>query len=122
MPGPWRELGRYGTVGLELALTILIVAGIGHWLDLRYWPGKNWGLLVGFALGAAAAFRNLMRTSRQMQRGIERAEAQDPAASRWTVDESWLNDGTSPAAPGDDPGGSSKPKEREAGSGHGPKN
>lgn len=114
MPGPWKELGRYGTVGLELALTILIVGGIGHWLDLRYWPGKNWGLLVGFALGAAAGFRNLMRTSRQMQRDIERAEAQDPAASRWTVDEGWLNK--------DDPGGSAKPKERETGRDHGPEN
>jgi len=96
MHGPWKELGRYGTVGLELALTILIVAGIGHWVDLHYWPGKNWGLVVGFALGAAVGFRNLLRTGRQMQRDIERAEAQDPT-SRWTVDESWLNkDDTSP--------------------------
>jgi hypothetical protein len=26
-----------------------------------------------------------------MQRDIERAEAKDPEASRWTVDESWVH-------------------------------
>ena len=127
MARPWKEIGRYGSVGIELVLTVLIVGGIGHWLDLRYWPGKNWGLLVGFVLGAAAGFRNLVRTAQQMQRDIERAEGQDPGASRWTVDENWLNkEGTSPArsargrtlAMGDSER-PADPEDREPADGHG---
>jgi hypothetical protein len=91
MARPWKELGRYGSVGIELVLAILICAGIGHWLDQRYWGGHDWGMLVGFLLGIAVGVRNLVRTARHMQADIERAEAGDPEASRWTVDESWLH-------------------------------
>ncbi len=91
MAKPWLEIGRYGSVGFELVLTILIPAAIGHWLDGRYWGHGDWGGGVGFVLGMAVGFRNLIRTSSHMQRDIERAEAKDPAASRWTVDESWVH-------------------------------
>jgi|SRR6516225_572813 hypothetical protein len=91
MAKPWLEIGRYGSVGFELVLTILIPAAIGHWLDDRYWNHGGWGAGVGFVLGTAVAFRNLIRTASGMQRDIERAEAKDPEASRWTVDESWVH-------------------------------
>ncbi len=91
MAKPWMELGRYGSVGLELVLTILIPAAIGNWLDDKYWHHGGWGAAVGFGVGVAVGFRNLIRTSRQMQRDIERAEARDPEAGRWTVDESWVH-------------------------------
>jgi hypothetical protein len=91
MTAPLKELGRYGAVGIELVLAILILAGVGHWLDERYWGGRSYGMAVGFLLGVAVGVRNLMRVAATMQRDIERAEAQDPEASRWTVDESWLH-------------------------------
>lgn len=83
-------MGRYGGAGIEFLLTILIVSWLGHWLDGR-WPLHGWGLAAGFLLGCAVAFRNLIRIASRMQRDIERAEARDPEASRWTVDESWLH-------------------------------
>ncbi len=91
MAKPWKEIGRYGSVGIELVLAILIMAGIGHWMDQRYWGAHGWGLGAGFLLGAAVGFRNLLRTASNMQKDIERAEAGDPEAGRWTVDESWLH-------------------------------
>lgn len=90
MAKPWRDIGRYGSVGIEFLLTILILSWLGHWLDSRY-RLHGWGLPVGFLFGTAVAFRNLIRVANQMQRDIERAEARDPQASRWTVDESWLH-------------------------------
>jgi len=94
MARPWLEIGRYGSVGIELVLTILVLGGIGHWLDVRYWGGGGWGTAAGFVLGVAVAFRNLMRTATHMQRDIERAEARDPSAGRWNVDETWVHKGT----------------------------
>jgi hypothetical protein len=91
MARPWKELGRYGGVGIDLVLAILILGGIGHWLDGRYWSHKDWGMLSGFLLGVGVGVRNLVRAAARMQKDIERAEAADPAASRWTVDESWLH-------------------------------
>jgi hypothetical protein len=91
MARPWKELGRYGGVGIELVLAILILAGIGHWLDVRYWEGRGWGMGIGFLLGIAVGVRNLIRVASGMQKDIERTEAQDPEGSRWTVDETWLH-------------------------------
>jgi hypothetical protein len=91
MAKPWKEYGRYGGVGIEFVLTILILGALGQWLDDRYWGKSGWGAGVGFLLGVAVAFRNLFRTASQMQRDIDRAEAQDPEAGRWKVDEGWLH-------------------------------
>jgi hypothetical protein len=91
MARPWNELGRYGGVGIELVLAMLICAGIGHWLDRRFWPGSDTGMMVGFLFGIAVGVRNLVRTAQRMQADIERAEKRDPAGSRWTVDETWLH-------------------------------
>lgn len=91
MAKPWKEVGRYGSVGIELVLAILILGGVGHWLDERYWGKHGWGAATGFLLGVAVGIRNLVRTAGKMQEDIERAEAQDPEGSRWTVDESWVH-------------------------------
>jgi hypothetical protein len=91
MTKPWKELGRYGGVGIELVLAILILGGAGHWLDERYWHGRGWGMTIGFVLGVAVGVQNLVRASARMQGDVERDEAQDPQAGRWTVEESWLH-------------------------------
>jgi hypothetical protein len=98
----WKELGRYGGVGIELVLAILILGGIGHWLDVRFGKTRDWGMTIGFFLGIAVGVRNLVRVATHMQRDIEKAEAQDPEASRWTVDESWVHGPQEPVEPGKD--------------------
>jgi hypothetical protein len=91
MAKPWKELGRYGGVGIELVLAILILAGLGHWLDQRYFHGQSWGMYTGFLLGVAVGVRNLVRAASHMQRDIEQAEANDPEAGHWKVDERWIH-------------------------------
>jgi hypothetical protein len=81
---------------MEFVLTILITGALGQWLDRRYLGGHGWGLATGFVLGVAVAFRNLIRTAGQMQADIERAEARDPEAGHWKVDEGWLHDPPEP--------------------------
>jgi hypothetical protein len=91
MARPLNELGRYGSVGIDLVLAILLLGGIGHWLDIHYWGNHDWGALGGFLLGVGVGVRSLMRTAKRMQRDIEAAEARDPENHRWTVDESWVH-------------------------------
>ena len=118
MSKPWVAIGRYGSVGIEFVLTILIVGALGQWLDTRYFGHHGWAAAVGFLFGVAVAFRNLVRTANRMQRDIEREEARNPSASRWTVDENWLHPeprddaatgGPAPAAGPDDPAGGGRP-------------
>ncbi len=92
MSRPWNELGRYGGVGIDLVVAILLLGGIGHWLDGRYWPGHDTGMIVGGLLGVAVAVRNLVRLAHRMQRDIEAAEARDPEAGKWKVDPGWLHE------------------------------
>ncbi len=75
MARPWNELGRYGGVGIDLVVAILLLGALGHWLDGRYWPGHDTGMIVGGLLGVAVGVRNLVRTAQRMQKDIEAAEA-----------------------------------------------
>ncbi len=113
---------RYGGVGIEFVLTILLVSALGHWLDTRYWGGHGGGLAGGFFFGVVVAFRNLLRTAHQMQRDVERAEARDPEAHRWKVEEGWLHgEPPDPSASSDpaDVADSSHPDHNGRGSNHG---
>ena len=62
-----RESGRsplaLAGLGLELAITVILVAAGGHWLD-RLWGTKPWLLILGAALGMTVAMANLVRKVR----------------------------------------------------------
>jgi hypothetical protein len=91
MAKPYKEMGRYGGVGIDLVLAILLLGALGHWLDGKYFAGHDYAMLAGGLLGVAVGVRSLVRAARRMQRDIEVAEANDPEGSRWTVDETWVH-------------------------------
>ncbi len=70
---PWKSVGRYGTVGIELVLSILIGLFGGQYLDVRV--GTKWIWAAGLGLGLYAGFRGLLKTAAKMSRDIEQAEA-----------------------------------------------
>ena len=102
MGKPYKEMGRYGGVGIDLVLAILLLGALGHWLDGRYFGGHDYAMMTGGFLGVAVGVRSLVRAARRMQKDIEAEEAANPEASRWTVDETWLH----PPVPPDGPAGS----------------
>ena len=77
----WKGVGRYATVGLELALSILLGAIAGAWLDRRLQTG-NWLTFVGFLLGALAGFRALWRALQQANREAEESERREREARK----------------------------------------
>jgi ATP synthase protein I len=69
----YRGLGGYGTVGLELVLSILFGFLAGRWVDQKL-DTHGWVTLAGFGLGTVAGFRSVYRAAVRMRR---EAEAQD---------------------------------------------
>jgi F0F1-type ATP synthase assembly protein I len=57
---PAANFGRYAGLGIQYALTIALLAGIGAWLDGK-WETTPWCLVVGAVLGFVAGFVNLVR-------------------------------------------------------------
>jgi ATP synthase protein I len=66
----WKGLGSYGTVGLELVLSILFGFWAGSWLDKRLGT-HGWLTLIGFGFGVAAGFRSLYEAAKKMRRETE---------------------------------------------------
>ncbi|MBS2013338.1 MAG: AtpZ/AtpI family protein [Deltaproteobacteria bacterium] len=79
-----KSAGKYGTLGLELILSMAIGYYGGQWLDGRF--GTRWIALVGFLVGCYAGFRALWKAAKTMQRDIENDEklerGEDPWAER----------------------------------------
>ena len=75
MGKPYKEMGRYGGVGIDLVLAILLLGALGHWLDGRYFGGHDYAMMTGGFLGVAVGVRSLVRAARRMQKDIEAAEA-----------------------------------------------
>ena len=81
--GPFRELrvaAMLSTVGLTLALSVAIGAGIGYLLDR--WLRTNWLVIVFTIIGVGAGFKQLIQTVIRAGREQDEMEAQDRAARR----------------------------------------
>jgi len=66
-PGGGRQLktfGRLGSVGIELAVSIVIGLGLGRWLDGKL-ETDPWLTIIGLLLGAAAGFKSLYETAKK---------------------------------------------------------
>jgi hypothetical protein len=80
-PRGMKSYGRYGSVGLELVLSIAVGYYIGHWADGKL--GTRWIALVGFLIGCYTGFRALFRAGKTMQRDIEREEQLERGIDPW---------------------------------------
>lgn len=74
-------LGTYGTVGLELGLSILVGLFGGQWLDKKL-DTAPWLTLIGLAFGTAAGIRSLLRALKSAKREIEEDDLRQREARR----------------------------------------
>jgi ATP synthase protein I len=72
----YKGLGGYGTLGLEIVLSLLVGLFGGSWLDGKFGtdPILTW---VGFAFGIGAAVRSIQRAMAMMKRETEREEREE---------------------------------------------
>ena len=76
----WKGLGTYGTVGLELAISVLFGLFVGQWLDRKL--GTRWLALLGFGLGLAAGVRTLWRAVKQANEENDRLDREEREARK----------------------------------------
>ena len=65
---PWKAYGRYGSLGIELIVSMAIGYYGGRWLDGQL--GTRWLAGLGFLLGVYAGFRQIFRAAQRMQRDV----------------------------------------------------
>lgn len=66
-------LRRYGNLGLEMAVSVMIGTLGGYGLD-RWLGTTPWFLLIGFVFGAAAGLLNIIRLAVSEERKNEKKE------------------------------------------------
>lgn len=69
----WKGVGSYGTIGIELVLSIIFGFAIGRWLDGKLGTDP-WMTFIWTGFGIAAAVRALVRVTREMKAEAEREE------------------------------------------------
>jgi F0F1-type ATP synthase assembly protein I len=74
--GDLRSLGEASTIGWTLALSVVIGAGLGYLVDrfVLHSGATPWGLIVGFLLGTASGFVNLVRVTNRLNARDEKRE------------------------------------------------
>ena len=75
----WKALGSYGTLGMEVALSVVVGLFGGQWLDKRFQTG-GWLTWIGFAYGLAAAGRAIYRAVQKSNREAEELERREQEA------------------------------------------
>ncbi len=76
MKQDWKGVGRYGTVGLELALSVLVGLFGGQFLD-KYFGTSPWLTLIGAGYGIAAGVRALYRAAQRATREAEELDQRE---------------------------------------------
>jgi F0F1-type ATP synthase assembly protein I len=76
MKDEYKAVGSWGTLGLEIALCIMLGFFGGLWLDGKLGTAP-WISLLGFAFGCAAAVKALTRTLAEMKAVTMREEKEN---------------------------------------------
>ena len=70
---PWKQYGRYGSLGIELILSMAVGYYIGRWLDGKV-GSAPWLAVIGFLVGVYAGFRQIFRAAKRMTAETERED------------------------------------------------
>jgi F0F1-type ATP synthase assembly protein I len=76
----WKGYGRYGSIGLEFVLSVLVGFGIGYWLDRQL--GTGWIKWVGLGFGVITAYRTIWRALQRANQEARRAEERERKARK----------------------------------------
>ena len=87
MKQDWKGAGTYGTVGLEVVLSVVVGLLVGSWLDRRF-DKAPWLTIIGGVYGVAAAARALYRAARRATKEAEDLDRREREERKRFRDES----------------------------------
>jgi len=73
----WKATYRYGNIGLELVLSIVVGFLLGRKIDRWLFGGHGWGTAVGTGIGVYTGFRALYKLAKQAQREADAEDARE---------------------------------------------
>lgn len=82
----WKSAGAYSTLGLEIALSVIVGLLFGQWLDKKFQTG-GWLTALWFVFGLVAGGRALYRALQRANREAEREEREAEEARRKYLDD-----------------------------------
>jgi len=66
---------KYSVIGIEMAMSVVVGAAIGYFLDI--WLGTEpWMMLLWLIFGVIAGFRALYRTAKRIMKEMEKDDNQ----------------------------------------------
>lgn len=71
-----RELGKYGALGLEMAVSVVIGMAVGWQID-KWLHTAPWFMVLWIGFGFAAGVRSLWRSAKRMEREMEKDDGDD---------------------------------------------
>src|SRR5438445_6493759 len=77
MQSGWKQTYRFGNIGLELFLSIVVGFLLGRWLDRRFFGGHGYGTVAGTVVGVYTGFRALYKLAKRAEREAEEDESRD---------------------------------------------
>jgi ATP synthase protein I len=80
---PYKDIGRYGTVGIELIVSMALGYYAGRWVDGKL-GSDGIAAGVGAFLGVVVGFYSLWKASKTMMRDVERAEKKERGEDPWS--------------------------------------
>ncbi len=68
----WVMATSASSLGIEMALVILILTGAGYWLEKNVTHWSPWTMLIGLGMGCVAAAKAILRSKREYEREFDR--------------------------------------------------
>ncbi len=80
----WKAYGRYGTLGIELLVSMAVGYAIGKWLDARF-SANGWLTGLFSLAGVYAGFRAIFKAAKQMEIDVAKEEKLERGEAPWKV-------------------------------------
>ena len=83
--GAMRDMGRYGSIGIEFFLNMAVGFWIGRWLDGKF--GTKWIVWLGSLVGVYSAFRSLFVAAKRMTADAKRLDRLEAEARKKAIED-----------------------------------
>lgn len=79
-PATWYRYMDASSLGIEIAVSVVLGAAVGMWLEKNVTHWAPWTSVIGMMLGVATAARAIVRTARKYTRQLREQDAFERAA------------------------------------------